>query len=72
MEAVSAVALSDVQMQKLAAKLEAITGKQIDLQCSVDPAELGGLRLSYNGMLVDGTVKTKLDSIGKLLKNTVL
>lgn len=71
-KAVSAVALSDVQMQKLAAKLEAITGKQIDLQCSVDPAELGGLRLSYNGMLVDGTVKTKLDSIGKLLKNTVL
>ena len=71
-KAVSAVRLSDVQMQKLTEKLAATTGKQIDLQCSVDPAQLGGLRLSYDGKQVDGTVKTKLDTIGKLLKNTVL
>ena len=71
-KAVSAIALSQAQMQKLTAKLEAITGKTIDLQCSVDAAQLGGLRLSYSGVQVDGTVKTKLDSIGKLLKNTVL
>ena len=71
-KAVSAVALSDVQMQKLTAKLEATTGKIIDLQCSVDAAQLGGLRLSYSGMQVDGTVRNRLDSIGKLLKNTVL
>ena len=71
-KAVSAVALTDVQKQKLTAKLEATTGKAIDLHCSVDAAELGGLRLSYSGKLVDGTVKTKLDSIGRMLKNTVL
>ena len=33
---------------------------------------LGGLRLSYDGKQVDGTVKNRLDAIGKLLKNTVL
>ena len=71
-KAVSAVALSDAQVQKLTEKLSATTGKTIDLQCSVDAAQLGGLRLSYSGVQVDGTVKTKLDSIGKLLKNTVL
>ena len=71
-KAVSAVALTDAQKQKLTAKLEATTGKTIDLHCSVDAAELGGLRLSYSGKLVDGTVKTKLDSIGRMLKNTVL
>ena len=71
-KAVSAVALSDAQKQKLAAKLEANTGKQIDLQCSVDAAQLGGLRLNYDGKQVDGTVKSRLDSIGKILKNTVL
>ena len=71
-KAVSAIALSDVQMQKLAAKLEATTGKKIDLQCSIDPAQLGGLRLSYDGKQVDGTVKNRMDTIGKLLKNTVL
>ena len=70
--AVSAVALTQAQKQKLTAKLEAITGKKIDLQCSVDAAQLGGLRLNYDGLQVDGTVKTKLDAIGKLLKNTVL
>ena len=71
-KAVSAIVLSDEQKQKLTAKLEATTGKKIDLQCSVDAAALGGLRLSYDGKLVDGTVKTRLDSIGKMLKNTVL
>ena len=71
-KAVSAVALSDAQKQKLVAKLEANTGKQIDLQCSVDAAQLGGLRLSYSGKQVDGTVKNRMDAIAKLLKNTVL
>ena len=71
-KAVSAIALSDGQTQKLTAKLEAITGKKIDLHCSVDPAMLGGLRLSYDGKQVDGTVKNRMDAIGKLLKNTVL
>ena len=71
-KAQSAVALTPAQAEKLIAKLEAITGKQIDLHCSIDAASLGGLRLSYDGKQVDGTVKTKLDSIGRLLKNTVL
>ena len=71
-KAVSAVALKPEQVAKLTAKLEATTGKTIDLQCSIDPAVLGGLRLSYDGKQVDGTVKNRMDAIGKLLKNTVL
>ena len=71
-KAVSAIALSEAQVQKLTAKLEATTGKKIDLQCSVDAAVLGGLRLSYDGKQVDGTVSSRMDAISKLLKNTVL
>ena len=71
-KAVSAAPLNQQQTEKLIAKLEATTGKKIDLHCSVDAAMLGGLRLSYDGKQVDGTVKNRLDSIGKLLKNTVL
>ena len=71
-KAVSAITLTQAQIQKLTAKLEATTGKKIDLHCSVDAAQLGGLRLSYDGKQVDGTVKNRLDSISKLLKNTVL
>ena len=69
---VSAVELNSAQKEKLTGKLETTTGKQIDLQCSVDETMLGGLRLNYDGKQVDGTVKNRLDSIGKLLKNTVL
>ena len=71
-KAVSAVALTPAQTEKLTVKLETITGKQVDLQTRVDPAQLGGLCLSYDGKQVDGTVKSRLDSIGKILKNTVL
>lgn len=71
-KAQSAIALTQQQTQKLIAKLETTTGKRIDLRCSVDPDVLGGLRLSYDGKQVDGTVRNRLDAIGKLLKNTVL
>ena len=52
-------------------KLEAITGKRIELSNKVDPACLGGVRLDYDGKRVDGTVKTRLDGIAAALQNTV-
>lgn len=71
-QAVSAVPLTVQQSQKLTQKLESITGKTVKLQHTVDENCLGGVRLLYDGILVDGTVKNRLDSIGDLLKNTVL
>ena len=68
----SAVELSQEQKQKLANKLETITGKTIQLENRLDPAVLGGIRLDYDGIQVDGTVKNRLDSVSKMLKNTVL
>ena len=69
---VSAVALTQVQREQLLKKLQNMTGKEIRLQTSVDESCLGGMRLTYDGKQVDGTVKNRLDAIGKLLKNTVL
>ena len=71
-KAVTAVALTDDQRKRLTQKLEKLTGKTIDLSCRVDPAVLGGVRLDYDGKRVDGTVQTRLDTVSKLLKNTVL
>ncbi len=71
-QAVSAIALTDAQQKRLIKKLETITGKTIRLTNQVDPSCIGGLRLDYDGKRVDGTVQNRLDSIGKLLKNTVL
>lgn len=70
--AVTAVALTEAQQQKLTQKLEKVTGKTVALETLADPAVLGGVRLDYDGKRVDGTVASRLDAISKLLKNTVL
>jgi len=71
-KAVTAVPMTEDQTLRLAEKLKAITGKTIDLTCSIDPRVLGGVRLDYDGKRVDGTVRSRLDAVSKLLKNTVL
>lgn len=70
--AVTAVALTQTQHEKMRSKLEKITGKTVELKNKVDSACLGGVRLDYDGKRIDGTVKNRLDSVGELLKNTVL
>ncbi len=70
--AVTAVPLTEDQTQRLTQKLMKVTGKTVELVNRVDPACLGGVRLDYDGKRVDDTVSHRLDSIGALLKNTVL
>ena len=69
---ISAVAMSDEQIKRLKAKLEAITGKQIIVKCTIDPSLLGGMTLRYQGIQLDGTVKTKLDGFAKRLSELVI
>ena len=71
-QAVTAAELTDDQRRRLTDKLQAITGKTVQLRTKIDPAVLGGIRLDYDGKRVDGTVQNRLDSIRKLLQNTVL
>ena len=70
--AVTAVAMSDGQKEKLAAKLAGITGKQIELTNTIDPACIGGVRLDYDGKRVDDTIIHRLDAVSSMLKNTIL
>ena len=70
--AVTAVALNRDQTAKLKAKLTRLTGKTIELENRIDPTCLGGVRLDYDGVRVDDTVAHRLESIGSLLRNTVL
>ena len=70
--AVTAVALTDGQQQRLSDKLAAITGKQIELRGRIDPNCLGGIRLDYDGKRLDDTVEHRLSAIRSVLKNTVL
>ena len=66
-QVVSATRLTEDQQKKLQQTLERKTGKSVCLQCLVDPEVLGGLRLDYDGVRIDGTVKSRLDEVRKLL-----
>ena len=70
--AYTAIPLTEDQKERLSQKLQAVTGKTIDLVSRVDPGCLGGVRLDYDGKRVDDTVSHRLNSISALLKNTVL
>ena len=70
--AVTAVALTREQVERLTDKLSAVTGKTAEVYNRVDPACLGGVRLDYDGKRVDGSVATRLETVRNMLKNTVL
>ena len=67
--AVSAVALTDAQAEKLRSKLETVTGKKVELRFRTDPDCIGGVRLDYDGKRIDGTVKNRLESMRELLES---
>ena len=71
-EIISAVELTDSQTQKLKEKLENMTGKAIVIKNTVDKTVLGGIKLRYLGRELDGTLKARLSSIEKSLKNTII
>ncbi len=56
----SAIDLTDDQKQRLAAALEAATGKKVELKVIVDPAVLGGIVAQVGDTVIDGSVKTSL------------
>ena len=70
--AVTAVALTEAQADRLIQKLSRITGKKIALRNRIDPKILGGMRLDYDGQRLDDTVSHRLDAIQELLNKTVL
>ncbi len=70
--AVTAVALTEDQQNRLQEKLQQITRKTVELQNRLDATCLGGVRLDFDGHRIDGTVKTQLETLHRQLNNTVL
>ncbi len=70
--AISAVEMKEEQIAALKAKLSAITGKTIIIKNDVDPSILGGIKLRYSGIQLDGSVKTRLDGFEEKLKSLVI
>ena len=71
-EAVTAVPLTDGQTERLKAKLEKQTGKTVIIKNTVDPSILGGIKLRYMGIQLDGSLKSRLDSFERVLTDMII
>ena len=70
--AVTAIALSQSQTQRLTEKLAGLTGKEILLTNQVDATLMGGMRLDYDGKQLEDSIAQRMQNVRQLLKNTVL
>ena len=59
----SAAPLDDSQRGKLAAALERRLGRTVHLQCATDPALIGGAVLRAGDMVIDGSLRGRLERI---------
>ncbi len=62
-EIVSATVLGDAQQERLAAALRARLRRDVRLQCTVDPALIGGAVVRSGDLLIDGSLKGKLERL---------
>ena len=61
----SAVELDDGLVKDIGKRIEEQTGRQVELSSSVDPDVLGGLRLQVGNMVLDATVRNRLEQLRK-------
>lgn len=71
-EAITAIPLTEKQAGAISVKLSQSLGKKIILSNRTDPTILGGVKLRYSGVQLDGSVKTRLDKFEAALKDTVI
>ena len=66
------ITFTEKQKEAISSKLAAMTGKTIILKNTIDPDVLGGLKLRYMGIQLDGTLRARLDAIESGIKKTIL
>lgn len=59
----TAVALTADQKTKLAAVLEQATGRKVIVKAIVDPSIIGGVHARVGDVLIDGTVRSRLEQL---------
>ncbi len=67
-EVTSAEPLSDSHVAALKQALKASTGKDVALDARVDPALIGGLIVKVGSRMIDGSLRTKLNSLKLAMK----
>lgn len=64
---VSAFPIEENEERMIRNKLEALTGKKVDLVCEADSSLLGGIIIKFDKYEIDGSLKSKLNEIKKSL-----
>lgn len=67
-EVTSAHPLSDDQLAALAARLKAREGKEVKIKAAVNPEILGGLVVRIGSRQIDGSIRTRLNTLAQALK----
>jgi F-type H+-transporting ATPase subunit delta len=67
-EVASAHALSDAQVDQLKQKLTQREGRTVKLSTRVDPDLLGGLVVTIGSKRIDGSIRTRLNSLEQAMK----
>ncbi|WP_371499169.1 F0F1 ATP synthase subunit delta [Kitasatospora sp. NBC_00374] len=65
----TAVPLSDVQKERLAAALAGLYGRQVHLNIDIDPEVRGGVRVQIGDEIIDGTVSSRLEGARQALES---
>jgi len=68
----TAVAIDDVQAESLRQRLESATGQAVTIRRTVDPSIIGGVVLRVRDLLVDASVRRRLESLRLSLKSSKL
>ena len=63
----SVLPLDDGQQRRLAAALSAATGKQVEVKVIVDPSVLGGVVARVGDVVIDGSVRHRLEQLKEQL-----
>jgi len=63
-EVTSAVGLDEAQRERLAAALRARLRRDVRLHCTVDPSLIGGAVVRSGDMLIDGSLRQRLERLG--------
>ena len=67
-EVTTAHALTDEQLSALNDKLTARQGRTVKINPSVDPDLLGGLVVTIGSQRIDGSIRTRLNSLAQAMK----
>lgn len=68
----TAVPMTEAQIDRLAAKISAITGKTAVLTNECDPSVIGGVTLLLDGSRFDGSIRARLESFRQQLSELTL